>query len=204
MGVDDRDWMIKRTKERFTKQTNDGKELPLNGKTIKNKKLIKIYVAIFLFSVLYSLLGNHGVSKVNFDSLRISKAPFPVTDDVRWFTTHSYKDDKQTGRLEITGLNDPSKNSVVRLDDWETHQPVVLIPIRGNEVAVLNIPFGRYRVIYTEDAVWRSDFSLADNSREIIDPMDFYLEDNRIVGHTLNLNGRINGNVRTKNPNGPW
>jgi hypothetical protein len=204
MGVEDRDWMIKRTKERLRGYTDESKKFTLKKKTGTSKTLIKIFLAILLYSIIYTLLNNHGNLKVNFDTFRISKAPFPVTDDVRWFTTHSYKDDKQTGRLEITGLNDPSKNSVVRLDDWDTHQPVVLIPIRGNEVAVLNVPFGRYRVIYTEDAVWRSDFSLADNSREIIDPMDFYLEENRIVGHTLNLNGRINGNVRTKNPNGPW
>ncbi|NCQ51661.1 hypothetical protein GW796_07160 [archaeon] len=171
MGLEDRDWMIERTKKRLR---DEDKRFNLNIKTTTNKTRIKILVAICLYLVVYTLFINNGNLKTNIDIFRIVKEPFPGTNDLRWFSKHSSNNSKETGQMKIIGLTDSIKNSVVRLDDWDTHQPVVLIPIRGNEVAVLNVPFGKYRVIYTLDATWRNDFSLSYDSREVIKPMEFY------------------------------
>lgn len=62
--------------------------------------------------------------------------------------------------LTITGLAGAGHHVVVKLDTWEAHAPVAMIPI--------------------------------------IEPLELYREDNRLMGHRIDLDGRINGNLKIR------
>ena len=59
---------------------------------------------------------------------------------------------KDTAPLTITGLAEAGRHVVVRLDTWEAHAPVVMIPIRSGETATLQVPLRRYRITYAPNA----------------------------------------------------
>lgn len=61
---------------------------------------------------------------------RQTKAPFPVTGAVRWFIPAPTNGVNDTAPQTITGLAEAGRHMAVRLDTWEGHAPVVMIPIR--------------------------------------------------------------------------
>jgi hypothetical protein len=74
---------------------------------------------------------------------RQAKAPFPVTGAVRWFIPAPANDVNDAAPLTITGLAEAGRHVVVKLDTWEAHAPIAMIPIRGGETTTLQVPFGR-------------------------------------------------------------
>ena len=59
-----------------------------------------------------------------------AKVPFPVTGVVRWFIPTPVTGLNDAAPLTITGFAEAGHQVVVRLDMWEAHAPVVMIPIR--------------------------------------------------------------------------
>jgi hypothetical protein len=122
---------------------------------------------------------------------------FPPTGAVRWFVAPA-SDGKNTAVLSITGRSGHGGNTVLQLDTWEGHALVALIPIRENEIAAIQIPFGRYRISYASNAAWQGDLKLTGDVQEAIEPMDFYRSGNTTTGHNIDLNTRFDGNLKTR------
>jgi hypothetical protein len=129
---------------------------------------------------------------------RQAKAPFPVTGAVRWFIPTPATGLNDMAPLTIAGLAEAGRHVVVRLDAWEAHAPIVMIPIRSGETAALQVPLGRYRITYAPNAAWQADFKLLGDSQEGIEPLEFYRTGNQRMGHHIDLNGRLNGNLKTR------
>jgi hypothetical protein len=123
---------------------------------------------------------------------------FPATGAVRWFIPVAVNRTGDVAPLTITGLVGVGQNMVVRLDSWEARTPIVMIPVRGGETAALQVPVGRYRISYASDATWQGEFKLLGETQEGVEPLAFYRTENQVLGHRIDLNGRINGNLKTR------
>jgi hypothetical protein len=73
-----------------------------------------------------------------------------------------------------------------------------MIPIRASETATLQVPLGRYRISYAPNASWQGECKLQGEAREGVEPLEFYRTGNRLMGHRIDLGGRINGNLRIR------
>jgi len=78
------------------------------------------------------------------------------------------------------------------------HAPIVMIPIRSGETATLQVPLGRYRITYAPNAAWQDVFKLLGETQEGIEPLEFYRTGNQRMGLRIDLNGRLNGNLKTR------
>jgi hypothetical protein len=122
----------------------------------------------------------------------------PVTGAVRWFIPAPANGVNDAAPLTITGFAEAGRHAVVRLDTWEALPPVVMIPIRSGETATLLVPPGRYRITYAPNAAWQGELKLLGETQEGIEPLAFYRTGNQRMGHHIDLNGRLNGNLKTR------
>lgn len=99
--------------------------------------------------------------------------------------------------LSIRGSENATKNIVVKLDDWNSGETIVVIPIRGGETAKLEVPFGRYRMTAASDAR-KGGMQMGRDAYEALEPIEFFRTSTGISGAMLDLNGRIDGNLKTK------
>ena len=76
--------------------------------------------------------------------------------------------------------------------------PIARIPICGDETATLQVPLVRYRISYAPNASWQGEFKLRGEAQEGLEPLEFYRAGNQLMGHRIDLNGRINGNLKTR------
>ena len=129
---------------------------------------------------------------------RHANTPFPATGAVRWFTPVAANGVGDVAPLTITGLAEAGQHVVVKLDTWEAHAPIVMIPIRSGETATLQVPLGRYRITYAPNAAWQGEFKLLGQAQEGVEPLEFYRTGNQRMGHRIDLNGRLNGNLKTR------
>lgn len=124
--------------------------------------------------------------------------PFPVTGDVRWYGQSGAT---STAPLTITAPVRPGMHHVVRLDEWHSGKPVVLIPVRAGETALIKVPLGRYRVTMATGSRWLGAeklFGLSSEVKEAIDPLEFYATSTGTMGHKIDLAGHLHGNMPTK------
>lgn len=158
----------------------------------------KRFVLIVLVLVISAMLLKRVPQISAYFQSRHAKAPFPVTGAVRWFIPAPANGVNDTAPLTITGLAEAGRHAVVRLDTWEGHAPVVMIPIRSGETATLQVPLGRYRITYAPNAAWQGELKLLGEAQEGIEPLEFYRTGNQRMGHRIDLNGRLNGNLKTR------
>lgn len=167
--------------------------------TARTRAKWKTVLTIVLSVAALAFLSKKVHDSVNVDVLGSHAAEqFPMTAQARWFIPPVDNAQAGTAKFTINGLHDTGRHSVLRLENWETRQPVVIIPIRANETAVLQVPLGRYRVTYANNAAWQRDFKLTGEVREAVEPLEFYRSGNQTFGHRIDLNKRVNGNMKTR------
>lgn len=127
----------------------------------------------------------------------LGNATFPATGQTRWFIP-VVPNAIETAQLTITGLNRVQDNIVVQLEGWESHVPIAHIPVRGGETAEVQVPLGVYRISYAPNAAWNGQAKLIGETQEAVDPLVFYRSQNAAMGHRIDLNRRINGNMRIR------
>lgn len=103
----------------------------------------KRFVLILLVLVMGAMVLKRAPQISAYFQSRQAKAPFPVTGAVRWFIPAPATGVNDTAILTITGFAEAGRHVVVRLDTWEAHAPIVMIPIRSGETATLQVPLGR-------------------------------------------------------------
>lgn len=158
--------------------------------------LIKTAVWVAIGTGLFAITSQLPNIKQRFGKASVA-TEFPRTGEVRWFIAPS-NEPNGVAPLSITGSHDAGKNVIVRLDNWDTRAPVAMIPIRGGETASLQVPLGRYRLMYSANAAWHGEAKIFGDVQEAVDPLEFYRTGTQVMGHTVDLNSRLNGNMKTK------
>lgn len=182
----------KQLKQRFAKYSDSPNRVAVP------KTAWKRFFLILLVLGMGTMLLNR-VSEISvYLQSRQAKAPFAVTGAVRWFIPAPANGVNDTAPLTITGFAETGRHVVVRLDTWEAHAPIVMIPIRSGETATLQVPLGRYRITYAPNASWQGEFKLLGEVQEGVEPLEFYRTGNQRMGHRIDLNGRLNGNLKTR------
>ena len=145
-----------------------------------NTKLL-IKIVLFAAAVLFFYKNMFIYKKTDHKSIQDSEVPaiaseFPQTGDVRWFIA-TRNEPGGLAALTIVGSRDIGKNIIVRLDTWDSHTPVAMIPIRGGETANLQVPLGRYRFTYSVNPAWHEGAKIFGDAQEALDPLVFYLNE---------------------------
>lgn len=179
-------------KQRFTKFSNSPNRVAVP------KVAWKRFVLILLVLVMGAMLLKRVPQISAYFQSRQAKAPFPMTGAVRWFIPAPANGANDLAPLTITGFAEAGRHAVVRLDTWEAHAPVVMIPIRSGETATLQVPLGRYRITYAPNTAWQGELKLLGETQEGIEPLEFYRTDNQRMGQRIDLNGRLNGNLKIR------
>lgn len=129
---------------------------------------------------------------------RRSTVPFPETGDVQWYSPAIQP---RIARLTLRAPFRSAKSFVVRLSDWATGAPLALIPVRAGETAVTLVPLGRYRMTISKGSLWMGSarmFGVMGESREVVDPVEFYQRANQIFGVEIELEQPFAGNMATQ------
>lgn len=124
-----------------------------------------------------------------------STEPFPPTGSAQWFVQIH---DVPTAPLSVTVEATARDNRVLRLDDWISGSPVVIVPIRVGETANLAVPLGRYRVTTAHGARWLGPdrmFGPSAQVRASTGPLHFFRDGSRVVGHRLRFGVDGEGNL---------
>jgi hypothetical protein len=124
--------------------------------------------------------------------------PFPETGSALWYVPES---PPRIARLTLSAPRAPDQHFAVRLDDWATGAPVVLIPVRSGETAVTLMPLGRYRMTISKGTTWQGSarlFGSSGSDREVAHPVEFFSQGNVIHGHRFELEVPFVGNVETR------
>lgn len=191
MGVQDRDWYkdVARERERGrTRYSTRSSRAPGGGNWWAIVKFI-VAVCVIAAAVLYA---TRHFSDSKYES------EFPASGDAYWY---AHVDPAASARLTIRAPTAAGDNYVVRLSEWETRRPTVLVPIRPGETTTVQVPLGRYRVTIANGRRWLGPerlFGLSSNLREAVDPMEFHRVGNVTTGRTISLDATMNGNMPTQ------
>lgn len=124
--------------------------------------------------------------------------PFPETGNALWYGPEA---SPRIARLTLHAPRAPDMHFAVRLDDWTTGAPLVLIPVRSGETAVTLMPLGRYRMTISKGTTWQGSarlFGSSGSDREFAHPVEFFSQGNVIHGHRFELEVPFVGNVETR------
>ena len=108
--------------------------------------------------------------------------PFPASGDAIWYVAQTQP---AVAPLTLAAPMGTDRNFVVRLDDWETRAPQVLIPIRAGETSVTLLPLGRYRLKIASGTNWQGTdrlFGPQSQVKEAVYPVDFTRQGNQTMG----------------------
>ena len=127
-----------------------------------------------------------------------SSSPFPETGTVHWYTTPA-----EPARATFS-VGAPAKSNlqyVVRLDDWASGKPVLLVPVRAGETARVEVPLGRYRATIIKGRNWQGPgryFGTDSQIIETVHPVEFYRVGNTVTGFSIQLDSGPTGNLETQ------
>jgi hypothetical protein len=150
------------------------------------------YVAIFL--IVGAFLFKAARDYVN----AREAVPFPDSGAVHWYTVPT---DPGRSQLTVTAPSGSRLQYAVRLNDWDSGKPVLLVPVRAGDTARVDVPLGRYRVTIIRGRNWRGPgryFGTDARTDETVYPLEFYRVDNSTTGHTLKLDADPAGNLETR------
>jgi hypothetical protein len=123
--------------------------------------------------------------------------PFPMTGHVHWYVAQP---PGPSAPLTLQAPAQGAANFVVKLDAWESHAPVALVPVRSGEAATVQLPLGRYRVTIVKGLMWQGPsrmFGFNSEAREAVHPLDMYRVGNTTMGHRILLES-FAGNMETR------
>ncbi len=126
---------------------------------------------------------------------------FPPNGSAHWYTGQAGQSALQAPLTVIAPQNGPPYYAI-RLDEWESNTPVVILFLTRGTTATIRVPLGRYRFVVASGKVWLGDsfmFGSKEPIEQAIKPLDFYQEGGgSILGRSINLNGTPFGNLPMK------
>lgn len=188
MGIQDRDYFWER-------RNSSAKRASVFARSRRSGRLARltkspwvIWIALLVVGTLVAKLG-----------LTISRGsiPFPPTGAAYWYVPDN---EGPRAPLTIHGSLTPGAEHVIRLEQWESRAPVVLIPVRGGELAQLSMPLGTYRLVIISGRGWQGPdklFAWGTTAKESVHPLSFHRSGTALSGHTIQLEV-LNGNLETR------
>jgi hypothetical protein len=129
----------------------------------------------------------------------IPEEPFPESGSTIQYQT-SYP---PTASFTVISEQGNNENCVIKLEFWNTGQPVIELYVRAGEQATNSeIPLGAYRVKIACGRKWYGKTEMFGRQRTTSigrSPLEFFQNGNTINGQILNLNKRPDGNFQTDN-----
>ncbi|RZS53142.1 hypothetical protein [Sphaerotilus mobilis] len=123
--------------------------------------------------------------------------PFPSPGTVHWYVADT---PGPTAPLTLQAPYTGPADFAVRLDHWDTHAAVALVPIRSGQSTSLDMPLGRYRMTIMKGLIWQGPgklFHITTDAREVVEPIEFTRVGNNFSGHTIQLE-TLGGNMDTR------
>lgn len=192
MGVQDREYMRRGPAASQTRRTAGPSEFAAPAEPAWLQ--VAGYVSVAVLVVGFMMLGTR-----EFLGPRLrSSSPFPETGAVHWYTTPA-----ETVRAHFA-VGAPAKSSlqyVVRLDDWASGRPILMVPVRAGETARVEVPLGRYRATIIKGRNWQGPgryFATDLHSSETVHPVEFYRVGNTVTGFSMQLDSGTTGNLQTQ------
>lgn len=183
MGIYERDYMRPRQQPRASRRRTPGAG---GAGSLATPIAIVAVVVVALFAVSRQLID------------RRHAQPFPPTGEAQWYAPPSAS---PTAPLTVSAPAHARLNYIVRLDDWQTRAPLVLIPVRAGETAETPIPLGRYRMTIAKGQRWLGSaqlFGAGGDVREAEHPLEFYRTGRQTMGHRIRLDAALDGNLPTR------
>lgn len=203
MGLDDRDYMRDRNRNRDTNGPwRKGKLLVRPAPYSFLKKLLVFAAAIFVLTSFFKHFPpDQFVSKLKAGFQSSSQvAPLPATGNVTLYQLGQSA--PAVAAFKVTAK--PSRAGVshlVKLVDAGSGQPVLSVFVRSGESAELKVPLGSYKINIATGEQWYGETKLFGKKMVVTQGMTamvFYAEQNSITGHTLTLDDVIDGNYPTR------
>lgn len=128
---------------------------------------------------------------------RIALVAQPLPNTGEEFTLLRLMPDAQAPFRVVTSAGN---HYFVKLVDWNTGSLIAAFFVRGGETAEIEVPLGSFRMKYAAGTTWYGEdalfgpntvYSVADAK------LNFYIEANRFVGHTVQLILKRDGNLKT-------
>jgi hypothetical protein len=203
MGIQDRDYMYDRHRNEEKRQVRNKARVPTSQSTGLGKSIL-FFVAVITAGTLIT-------HKISPESAPLSwsqfvpfigkPAPLPSTGDVTLFQRgHSAAAE---ARFAVVAMSQGGSKThhLVKLVDANTGEPVLSVFVRSGETASIKVPLGTYKANMASGEKWYGDIKLFGRDTVVQQGktvLEFHKNGNSITGHTLTLQGTINGNFPTR------
>lgn len=131
------------------------------------------------------LLGNQGNSSA------------ANTELIRWFVSREELVVGKTAGLRLVGSNTDGVHTAVRMEHWATKQPVVIVSIHSRQTLELQMPFGEYRMVFSQNTDGWMGSAFGRQTRESVNSLIFSRNDRSVVGHEIRFDAMA-GNMPTR------
>jgi hypothetical protein len=189
MSLDERDYMYEPKKYRGSRATatqNTASRRPSSNGSALNAALPWLAWLVVILAL---------AAGVKWWLEHRSALPLPTSGEAIWYAEPT---SPPLAMLRLSAINQPKKHFAVRLDEWGSGRPVVLVHVRGGESAVTLVPLGRYRVTLAKGTRWQGSsklFGMLGEVSEATYPLDFVKQGSQISGHRIELEVPFNGNM---------
>ena len=183
MGLSDRDYYREHHKQRTASTSCSAARSLGNARSWSGWIAWALLIVTGTIGVKWALDARHSM-------------PFPASGQVHWYIDHP---SGPLAPLTVKAPNNTDAYFVVQLDQWDARTPVAMIPVRGGDVAQVQVPLGRYRVTIAKGSRWKGPgrlFAATEYSKEAVHPLEFFRVDNQINGQIIQLE-TFNGNMET-------
>lgn len=100
------------------------------------------------------------------------------------------------------GSKTPSHHYFITVSDWESNAPIISMFVRAGETGRTELPVGKYRITVAEGGEWfgpQKMFGKRMVTKEGVKPVDIFpVGPQGVMGGTIRLTGRIDGNFPTR------
>lgn len=187
MGIYDRDYMRERHEERERSPYSRTVHSITGSRKLIFKQLL-VWSIVTLAMIQLATWGAHF----------FRAEPFPPSGQAHWWRS---VDLAATAPLTLVAPTNQDKRYAVRLDDWSSGSPVVLIPVEAGHSVTVQVPLGRYRVTLASGSSWFGVgklFGTFGEEKVAVEPLDFVRTNASTTGHKIDLKKRIDGNMQTR------
>jgi hypothetical protein len=154
MSSEDRDYMIERARARDRE--------PRSGSPVGLILLVAVVVAIVLVGL---RTGQQAPVSPGMAGTWLASPAVPFPENA---SVHVYRySEAQTAPFKVIAKGKSNENSLVRVFDAQTREPVFDIYVRGGQEAEIPVPLGSYRMVYTQGTTWYGPDELFGNNAAV-------------------------------------
>lgn len=118
-------------------------------------------------------------------------------DAIQWFIGREELTPAKTASLHLVGSTKDNVKTTVRLEHWETKMPVVILTLQSRQPMEIQVPFGEYRMVFSQIGNWWWGDGFRRLTRESVTPLVFSRDVHGTLGHEVRFDV-VNGNMATR------